>query len=91
VQLAAFLAREQRSSNFPVDKALGCADQIGQIRLVDNACVLAVGIVVEQEGANNSRTPTSPRPPLESADAETLLRWSERVLTADRLEDVVGR
>ena len=35
--------------------------------------------------------PEPVRARLESADAETLLRWSERVLTADRLEDVVGR
>ncbi|WP_296754329.1 DUF4351 domain-containing protein, partial [Thioalkalivibrio sp.] len=35
--------------------------------------------------------PEPVRARLESADAETLLRWSERVLTADRLEDVVER
>ena len=34
--------------------------------------------------------PESVRSRVESADAETLLRWSERVLSADRVEDVVG-
>ena len=33
--------------------------------------------------------PESVRSRVESADAETLLRWSERVLSADRVEDVV--
>ena len=32
----------------------------------------------------------SVRSRVESADAETLLRWSEQVLSADRLEDVVA-
>ncbi|WP_440998178.1 DUF4351 domain-containing protein [Arhodomonas sp. SL1] len=27
---------------------------------------------------------------IESADAETLLEWSERILTASRAEDVLG-
>jgi len=31
----------------------------------------------------------SVRSRVESADAETLLRWSEQVLSADRVEDVV--
>ncbi|MFO8003944.1 DUF4351 domain-containing protein, partial [Thioalkalivibrio sp.] len=34
--------------------------------------------------------PESVRSRVESADAETLLRWSEQVLSADRVEDVVG-
>ena len=34
--------------------------------------------------------PESVRSRVESADAETLLRWSEQVLSADRLEDVVA-
>jgi len=34
--------------------------------------------------------PDAVRSRVESADAETLLRWSERVLSADRVEDVVG-
>ena len=34
--------------------------------------------------------PESVRSRVESADAETLLRWSEQVLSANRLEDVVA-
>ncbi|AGA31738.1 putative Transposase [Thioalkalivibrio nitratireducens DSM 14787] len=34
--------------------------------------------------------PDPVRARIESADADTLLRWSERVLTADQLEDVLG-
>ena len=34
--------------------------------------------------------PEPVRARIESADADTLLRWSERVLTADQLEDVLG-
>ena len=34
--------------------------------------------------------PEPVRTRIESADADTLLRWSERVLTADQLEDVLG-
>jgi predicted transposase YdaD len=34
--------------------------------------------------------PEPVRSRVESADAETLLRWSEQVLSADRLEDVVA-
>ena len=34
--------------------------------------------------------PDAVRSRVESADAETLLRWSEQVLSADRVEDVVG-
>jgi predicted transposase YdaD len=33
--------------------------------------------------------PEAIRSRVESADADTLLRWSEQVLSADRLEDVV--
>ena len=33
--------------------------------------------------------PEAVRLRVESADAETLLRWSEKVLSADRVEDVV--
>jgi hypothetical protein len=35
--------------------------------------------------------PQDIRSRVESADADTLLQWSERVLSADSLEDVVGR
>ena len=34
--------------------------------------------------------PEPVRSRVESADAETMLRWSEQVLSADRLEDVVA-
>ena len=34
--------------------------------------------------------PEPVRSRVESADAETLLRWSEQVLSANRLEDVVA-
>ena len=34
--------------------------------------------------------PDPVRARIESADADTLLRWSERVLSADHLEDVLG-
>lgn len=33
--------------------------------------------------------PEAARQRIESADADTLLRWSERVLTAESLEDVL--
>ena len=33
--------------------------------------------------------PEAARQHIESADADTLLRWSERVLTAESLEDVL--
>ena len=34
--------------------------------------------------------PTASRQKIERADAETLLQWSERVLTATRIEQVIG-
>jgi hypothetical protein len=52
----------------------------GEARVLLRQLTLKFGAVPEPERAR-----------VESADAQTLLRWSERVLTADRLEDVVGR
>ena len=34
--------------------------------------------------------PPEVRQRIETADAETLLQWSERVLDADRLDEVLG-
>ena len=33
--------------------------------------------------------PEAIRQPIEQADADTLLTWSERILSAERIEDVV--
>jgi len=47
-------------------------------------------VLLRQLALKFGPVPESVRARVESADAETLLRWSEKVLSADRVEDVTG-
>ena len=48
-------------------------------------------VLLRQLALKFGTVPESVRSRVESADAETLLRWSEQLLSADRVEDVVAR